>query len=252
MPMSKCYRPATFRHDPKRSRHLVPADSGRCWVRTNLGILAGSACRPLTNVLPLIYLTPDVRPCGAGTSWHGGHKGESANRAALGSLATIQRGAVMRRFVMVGAALGAGTVLGMLTLVAGSTAAWADGPQHVKSTATFDFTVPAGTFCDFALHNSGTVSDNVVILPDKMIDHVDLYEVHENAATGFTLTETDHFTEFTAADGQVKDVGIFWHLRTADGKLVVSATGEVLKVTPSVNPDSAAVICPALGGQPAS
>ena len=165
----------------------------------------------------------------------------------------------MRRFTMVGAAL-AGTVFGVFSPVAGSMAAWADGPQHVKSTATFDFTVPADTFCDFALHNSGTISANAVIFPDKMIVEYNLYDVHENAATGFTLTETDHFTETTAADGQVKDVGIFWHLRTADGTLVVvqagqivvSATGEVLKVTPSVNPNEAAVICPALGGQPAN
>jgi hypothetical protein len=93
-----------------------------------------------------------------------------------------------------------------------------------------------------------------------MIVEFTVYDVHENADTGFTLTETDHVTETTTADGQVKDVGVFWHLRTTDGKLVVvqagqivfSATGEVLKVTPSINPDNAAVICPALGGQPAS
>lgn len=100
----------------------------------------------------------------------------------------------------------------------------------------------------------------MLIFPDRVIDHVHLYVAHTNTSTGFTLTETDHFTETTAADGQIKDVGIFWHLRTTDGKLVVvqagqivvSATGEVLKVTPSINPDSAAVICPALGGHPAS
>jgi hypothetical protein len=160
---------------------------------------------------------------------------------------------------MVGTMLTVGTVLGVLAPVAGGTAAWADGPQHVRSTATFDFTVPAGAVCDFAVRNAGTVSDNVVIFPDRMIDHIDLSVAHTNVATGFTLTETDHYTQFTAADGQTKLVGIFWHLRTAEGKLVVvqagqivvSATGEVLKVTPSVNPSIAAVICPALGGQPA-
>jgi hypothetical protein len=166
----------------------------------------------------------------------------------------------MRRFTMLGAMLAVGTMLGVLAPTVGSTTAWADGPQHVKSTATFDFTIPAGQFCDFAFRNTGTISDNVVIFPDRMIDQIDLSVAHTNVATGFTLTETDHFTEFTAADDQIKDVGLFWHLRTADGRLVVvqagqivvSATGEVLKVTPSVNPDSAAVICPALGGQPAS
>jgi hypothetical protein len=161
---------------------------------------------------------------------------------------------------MAGAVLTVGTMLGMLASVAGSTTSWAGGPQHVKSTTPFDFTVPADTFCDFAFHNSGTISANAVIFPDTMIVEFNVYDVHENAATGFTLTETDHVTETTAADGQIKDVGVFWHLRTADGKLVVvqagqivfSATGEVLKVTPSINPDNAAVICPALGGHPAS
>ena len=36
------------------------------------------------------------------------------------------------------------------------------------------------------------------------------------------------------------------------GQLVISPTGEIIKVTPAVNPDNAAVICPALGGQPAT
>jgi len=36
------------------------------------------------------------------------------------------------------------------------------------------------------------------------------------------------------------------------GQLVISPTGEIIKVTPAVNPDTAAVICPALGGQPAT
>jgi hypothetical protein len=161
---------------------------------------------------------------------------------------------------MAGAVLTVGTVLGVLTPVAGSTAAWADGPQHVMSPFTVDTAAPAGQFCDFAIHNVGTGTDNIVMFPDRTIDHVDLQVAHINVDTGFTLTETDHFTVVTAADGQTKQVGIFWHLRDADGKIVVvqagqlvfSATGEVLKFTPNTNPVNAAVICPALGGQPAS
>jgi hypothetical protein len=166
----------------------------------------------------------------------------------------------MRRFTMVGAVLAVGTVLGVLTPVAGSTAAWADGPQHVKSTITFDVAFPAGEVCDFALDDPGTLSINAVIFPDKTIMYIEDQVAHTNLDTGFTLTETDHFVEtFTAADDQIKDVGLLWHLRTPDGKLVVvqggqvvisAATGEVLKVTPAVNPDFAAVICPALGGHP--
>jgi hypothetical protein len=40
--------------------------------------------------------------------------------------------------------------------------------------------------------------------------------------------------------------------RSKAGQLVVNAdTGEIVKLTPSINPDFAAVVCPALGGQPA-
>jgi hypothetical protein len=165
----------------------------------------------------------------------------------------------MRRSVMAGAVLTVGTVLGVLTPVAGSTAAWAGGPQHVKSTFLFDNIFPAGTLCDFDFHNVFAGSDDAIIFPDRTIDHFEVHATDTNLATGFTLTDTDHFTAFTAADGQTKFVGLIFHLRTATGKLVVnqagqlvvSATGEVLKVTPSINPNDRAVLCTALGGHPA-
>jgi len=161
----------------------------------------------------------------------------------------------MRRVAMVAA----GAVLGVLTLAAGSTAAWADGPQHVKT--TFPFQPPpqlAGAFCDFTYGEVATVSLNAIIFADKETDHIAFTDTHTNLDTGFSLTESGDFTVFTAA-GQTKTVGIFWHLRNAAGKLVVvqagqlviSPAGEILKVTPDLNPDNAAVICPALGGQPA-
>jgi hypothetical protein len=165
----------------------------------------------------------------------------------------------MTRFAMVGAVLTVGTVLGVLAPVAGSTAAWADGPQHVRSTFLFDNIFPAGTLCDFDFHNVFAGSDSAVIFPDRTIEHFVVHATDTNLATGFTLTDTDHFTVFTAADGQTKSVGLIFHLRTADGKLIVnqagqlvfSATGEVLKVTPSINPNDRAVLCTALGGHPA-
>ena len=76
-----------------------------------------------------------------------------------------------------------------------------------------------------------------------------------------TQARVDHFTQtFDAGAARFKEVGNFWHLRDARGKLVVvhsgqdifdTNTGELLKITPNVNPDFAAVICPALGGSPA-
>jgi len=172
----------------------------------------------------------------------------------------ILRGVAMRRFAMVGAVLAVGTVLGVIAPMAGSTAAWAAGPQHVTSTFTAEETFPAGTVCDFDFHNVFTATDDAIIFPNRTIEHFVINATHTNLATGFTLTETDHFTDFTAA-GQIKEVGIVWHLRDANGKLVVvhagqlvvvAATGEVLKFTPNINPDFTAVICPALGGKPAS
>jgi len=161
----------------------------------------------------------------------------------------------MRRFALVAV----GTVLGVLTLAAGSTAAWADGPQHVKTTFPFDPPpLPAGAFCNFTYGEAATVSLNAIIFAGSETDHIAFTDTHANLGTGFSLTETGDFTVVTTA-GQAKTVGIFWHLRNADGKLVVvqagqlviSPTGEIVKVTPDLNPDNAAVICPALGGQPA-
>ena len=164
----------------------------------------------------------------------------------------------MRRFIMV-AVLAAGTVWGVLAPATGSTAAWADGPQHVKSTFSFENPQPPGAFCDFNYGEVATVSLDAIIFAGSETDHIAFTDTHTNLDTGFSLTETGDFTVFTAADGQTKTVGIFWHPRNDDGQLVVaqagqlviSAASEILKVTPDVNPDSAAVICPALGGQPA-
>jgi len=165
----------------------------------------------------------------------------------------------MKRFAKVGAVLTVGTVLGVLTPVAGSTAAWADSPRYVTSTMTFDNVFPAGTLCDFDFHNVLTVSDSTGIFPDRVIDHFVTIATDTNLATDYTLTDIDHFTVITAADGRMKFVGVFFHLRDASGKLVavnagqlvLSATGEVLKFTPNINPDDRAVLCTALGGHPA-
>ena len=72
---------------------------------------------------------------------------------------------------MAGAVLTMGSVLGVLAPVAGSTAAWAGGPEHVKFTETGEFTVEAGEFCDFTLNVAGTFSDDAVIFPDRSIHH---------------------------------------------------------------------------------
>ncbi|MGN6173066.1 MAG: hypothetical protein ACTHPS_08955 [Streptosporangiaceae bacterium] len=151
-------------------------------------------------------------------------------------------------------------MLGVLAPVAGSTAAWAGGPEHVESTETVDFTLKAGKFCDFTLVNVGTISDDAVIFPDKSIHHLTFQIAHTNRDTGFTLTETDNVVE-TVTTGQIKDVGLHISFRTPDGKLVLvhaglvvfDGEGNVLRFTPQfTNADYAADLCTALGGSPAS
>lgn len=149
----------------------------------------------------------------------------------------------------------------MLTAVA----AWASPPTHGSITFSDSFTGVPGDPCDFTYGNSFTGVDNFVLFgdpanPTSSIDHVTLYVTHRNLDTGYTLTEVDHYNLFfDASASTVKQVGILWHLRDARGKIVVvqagefvydAFTGEVIKVTPNINPSLAAVICPALGGQP--
>jgi hypothetical protein len=170
------------------------------------------------------------------------------------------QGVAMRRFAIVGALLTVGTVLGALTPVAGSTTAWADGPRYVTSTTTSDTIFPAGTICDFDFRNVVTITDRTAIFPDKMIVQSVDQATDTNLATGFTLTDADHNTTIIAADGQTKLVGIFFHLQETSGKIVavnagqavLSPTGDLVRFTPKINPDDAAVLCTALGGNPAS
>jgi hypothetical protein len=136
-------------------------------------------------------------------------------------------------------------------------------PRARRKHRNSDFTLEAGEFCDFTLNIAGTFSDSAVIFPDRSIHHFTFQFVHTNRDTGFTLTERDRVNEFTAADGQIKEVGLHLTFRNPDGKLVVvyagltviDGEGNVLRFTPHIpilNADYATVLCTALGGSPAS
>jgi len=157
----------------------------------------------------------------------------------------------------------AGLVVTVLTL---TVSAWAARPLHDQSTFSGSFTFNAGELCDFNYVQEFTVVDNTLIYgdpenPDKVLTQETQYVTHPNVDTGYTLSEVDHLAlTFTLADAHFKQVGMFWALRDANGKFVVQQagqllfntdTGEVVKVTPHFDPDFAAVICPALGGNPA-
>jgi hypothetical protein len=142
-------------------------------------------------------------------------------------------------------------------------AALAAPPTHIlKQTFSGTFSAPAGTLCDFDYYQTFTAVDTGVMFDDgSFVIHETQYVTHTNLDTGYTLSEVDYLAlNFDASDAQFKQVGVFWHLRNADGKIVVvqagqllfdTDTGDLLKFTPNINPDFAAVLCPALGGQPA-
>lgn len=89
----------------------------------------------------------------------------------------------------------------VLTPETGSTLAWANRHQPVKNTFTFNGKSLVGKFCGFGIYNVGTDPDNAGLFP---------------------VGTTDHFiSQFNAADSQTEEVGLFWHVRNANGKLIV-------------------------------
>ena len=152
---------------------------------------------------------------------------------------------------------------GLLIVALGGTAASAAQPNHIlKQTFSGTFSAPAGELCDFDFSQSFTIVDTGVFFDDEsFLISETAYVTNTNVDTGYTLTEVVHYAlKLDASDARIKQAGLLVHLRDASGKLVVvqagqlvfdTETGELLKVTPAVNPDFAGMICPALGGQPA-
>jgi hypothetical protein len=133
----------------------------------------------------------------------------------------------------------------------------AAAPEHFTESFEDSFTVPAGELCDFNYGQAFSGTDDVTIFDDRVQVHETLTVAHTNLDTNYTLTEHDRLFFTFRADSE-KDVGIFWHLRDPNGKMVVVQAGQLrfdetglIKVTPNLNPDFAAVICTALGGNPA-
>jgi hypothetical protein len=105
---------------------------------------------------------------------------------------------------------------------------------------------------------TGTIS--LTFFSDGSVtSHTTLQVTHVNVDTGYTLTEHDVINETDYNDGTSKQLGVFWHLRDVNGKIVVVHAGritldanfDVASFTPNSGPDTAAVLCPALGGNPA-
>jgi len=136
--------------------------------------------------------------------------------------------------------------------------------HEVKVPFSGVLSAPAGELCDFSYQQTYSGMDTFTVLSDGTVQVLEqATDTNINLDTGESLTESIsyHYTFFP--DGGWQQVGIFWQLRDADGKLVVIHAGNVVfdadfnvvKVTPNATPTDmatwAAVICPALGGNPA-
>jgi hypothetical protein len=97
---------------------------------------------------------------------------------------------------------------------------------------------------------------------DKQIWNGPIVVTHTNATDGVVLTEKASYTviledfngEYPATD---TEAGLYWHLRDADGKVVVVKAGRIawdnvegtVTYTPNTSVDFWALVCPALGGE---
>jgi hypothetical protein len=155
----------------------------------------------------------------------------------------------------------------VLTMAAGS--ASAATAVHVKRAfGPVAFDVPAGALCDFAYHEEDRGTQNLTRFSDgqgnlvRVEDQLDVSILHRNIGTGQTLTEDLHSAAHVdLISGQAQVTGESWHLRTEGGRLVLSGagliatdlvTGDILRQTPNAMAGTAATICPALGGSPAT
>jgi len=157
------------------------------------------------------------------------------------------------------------TLLACLALIVGLATPLLTAAPPTKSprtTYTGVFDAAVGDLCDFNYHQEYVIDEWGTLFPDGgWIFHDDLFVTHTNVDTGLTLSERDHANyQLSPSKERFKQTGLWWHLRTPDGKLVLvqagqilrdTTTGEIVKVTPNLNADFAAVICPALGGNPA-
>jgi hypothetical protein len=142
-------------------------------------------------------------------------------------------------------------------------------PQRVHFSFSDSHTFPAGTLCDFTYHQSFSVSGFDVMFLNNGGDvvrnqmHLVATVTHTNKVTGYFLTETDVENSTTYGPANFgRTVGIQWHLRNSDGKIVLTVSGlltyhldpfQIISITPRLAKffDFPEVICPLLGGHPA-
>jgi hypothetical protein len=159
--------------------------------------------------------------------------------------------------------LAACVATGMLLTVGAGTALAANPTFHATSTISGNNLYPAGTLCNFTLHDTFTAEITLLAAPNGATPVLVTSNVtHTNEGTGYSLTEVDQINTVGQPNSpNTMLVGIFWHLRDASGQVVLvkagevtfDSTGNVISFTPNSSFDQtyAQIICPALGGSPA-
>jgi hypothetical protein len=160
-------------------------------------------------------------------------------------------------------------LLSLVAVLGAAAPASAVKPTRHTDTITFAGTAPAGTVCDFRLRDTVAITVTVLTLTDGSGDTVLEVEhgtgtiTHTNLATGYRLTETAPLNSIRRPDSNTgSTMGIQWHLRDPDGKIVLTVAGrltytldpfDILSITPRVDRyfDYAETICGLLGGAPA-
>jgi hypothetical protein len=157
-------------------------------------------------------------------------------------------------------------VVALVVVAVAATAgtARADQAFHLSFPISGDSVFTTGSICDFNLEESFT--GRVTFTQTSTGTYVEqdsIYATHTNLDTQSSLTEHDVTTFVIPAKSSTAIVaGVFWHLTTSTGQVVLVkagmiridlATGEMISFTPNSGFDEsfAQTICPALGGAPA-
>jgi hypothetical protein len=150
-------------------------------------------------------------------------------------------------------------VVGCLAAVAFALApvASAAAPTHWSISGEEANPFPAGTVCDFNYIVVFSYEADVTSFGDRETWHWKIHGTHINLDTRYSVRDDDTYNVMYFDDHE-HDVGVFWHIRDPNGKIVAVHGGELYfsdtseRFTPNSGgsgaSDYAAVICPALGG----
>jgi hypothetical protein len=145
------------------------------------------------------------------------------------------------------------SALGLVSVAA------ATPPTHTTNTFSASFTDLPGDFCDVGVGIDLTVTSHVTTFSNGNYEnHGTLKVTYTNLGTLQALTGTAVVNGHGSSSGEA-DSGLELKLRDANGKVVSVNAGrvvydssfQVVSFTPNSAPDVEAVVCPALGANPA-